>query len=262
MNSVNKTLYIPLFGKALVSKKGVILQDKKAEEIWESEKFALKGKSKSKWLAYFMGMRSAVFDKWVEEELKLNPTATVLQLGCGLDSRAERVKADYTSWYDIDFETVINERKKYYTETDNYKMLSGDLVDTSFINSIPCSNHAIVVIEGVSMYLTNEQMQNLLSALGKHFSSLSVLVDCYTPFGAKMSKIKNPINEVGKIQVYGIANPQVLEQNTSLVFSKEYELTPDYLIEQLQGMERKIFKTVFAGKTSKKIYKMYEYKTK
>ena len=47
MNSINKTLYIPLYGKALVSQKGLILEDKKAEEIWAAEGFALKGKSKS-----------------------------------------------------------------------------------------------------------------------------------------------------------------------------------------------------------------------
>ena len=37
MNSVNKTLYIPLYGKSYVSKKGLFLDDKKAEEIWEAE---------------------------------------------------------------------------------------------------------------------------------------------------------------------------------------------------------------------------------
>ena len=35
MNSINKTMYIPLFGKSYVSKKGIILQDKMAEEILE-----------------------------------------------------------------------------------------------------------------------------------------------------------------------------------------------------------------------------------
>ena len=39
MNNVNKTLYIPLYGKAFVSKKGIFLNDKKAEEIWEAEGF-------------------------------------------------------------------------------------------------------------------------------------------------------------------------------------------------------------------------------
>ncbi len=67
MNNINKTLYIPLYGKALVSKKGVILQDKKAEAIWEAEGFKSNGKSKSKWLAYYMGMRSRIFDEWTAE---------------------------------------------------------------------------------------------------------------------------------------------------------------------------------------------------
>lgn len=88
MNSVNKTLYIPLYGKAFVSKKGVILSDKKAEMIWEKEGFELKGKAKSKWLAYYMGMRSAVFDSWVRENLKKYPSACVLHIGCGMDSKA------------------------------------------------------------------------------------------------------------------------------------------------------------------------------
>ena len=46
MNNVNKTLYIPLYGKAYVSRKNIILRDKKAEEIWNAEGFELKGKSK------------------------------------------------------------------------------------------------------------------------------------------------------------------------------------------------------------------------
>ena len=33
MNNVNKTLYIPLYGKAYVSRRGLLLEDKKAEEI-------------------------------------------------------------------------------------------------------------------------------------------------------------------------------------------------------------------------------------
>lgn len=33
MNGVNKTLYIPLYGKSYVSRKNIIIRDKKAEEI-------------------------------------------------------------------------------------------------------------------------------------------------------------------------------------------------------------------------------------
>ena len=77
MDNVNKTLYIPLYGKAHVSRRGIILKDKKAEEIWAAEGFSLRGKAASKWLAYYMGMRAAVFDRWVEETASEFPEAAV-----------------------------------------------------------------------------------------------------------------------------------------------------------------------------------------
>ena len=80
MNNVNKTLYIPLYGKAYVSKKGIILNDPTAVEIWNKEGFSLKGKSKSKWLAYYMAMRSRVIDDFVNEQIEKNPEAVVFSV--------------------------------------------------------------------------------------------------------------------------------------------------------------------------------------
>ena len=111
MNNVNKTLYIPLYGKAYVSRKGMILDDKKAEEIWEAEGFELKGKSKSKWLAYYMGMRSVVFDEWLLKQMEKNSEALVLHIGCGMDSRVLRVGTNAHPWYDIDFSNVFQSVK-------------------------------------------------------------------------------------------------------------------------------------------------------
>ena len=123
MDNVNKTLYIPLYGKAIVSKKSIILSDKKAEQIQSEEGFRLKGKSKSKWLAYFMAMRAAVFDHWLKDKMVSNKNAVVLHIGCGMDSRIDRVGSDGHLWYDIDFEDVIELRKKHFSTNEHYKML-------------------------------------------------------------------------------------------------------------------------------------------
>ena len=37
MNEVNKTLYIPLYGKSEVSKKKIIINDPTVEKIWAKE---------------------------------------------------------------------------------------------------------------------------------------------------------------------------------------------------------------------------------
>ena len=261
MNSVNKTLYIPLYGKSYVSKKGLFLDDKKAEEIWVSEGFALKGKSKSKWLAYYMGVRSAVFDEWLKLQMSAAPDAVVIHIGCGMDSRVIRVGTESHKWYDVDFSEVIEERKRYYEETEDYKMIAGDARACAWLTAIEEKKSAIVVMEGVSMYLTVDEMRNLADNLCAHFQSLMLLVDCYTSFAAKMSKRRNPINDVGVTEVYGIDEPQVY-QSEKIAFVKEHTMIPRKYIDELKGMERIIFARLYAGGLSKKLYRLYEYKKK
>lgn len=261
MNSVNKTLYIPLYGKAYVSQKGIILKDKKAEEIWNKEGFSLKGKSKSKWLAYYMGMRSAVFDQWLRTKIKDSQDYLVIHLGCGMDSRVERVGVTEHSWYDVDFPAVIQERKRYYIETSNYHMIASDVRDPHWLTKLPKDKTAFIIMEGISMYLPLEELKQVLTNMQNHFYEVHILMDCYTSFAAKASKYKNPINDVGVTIVHGIDDPKLLEHNTGLSFIKEYEMTPNDYIDQLKGLEKLIFKMIFAGNLSKKMYRLYEYKT-
>lgn len=260
MNNVNKTLYIPLYGKALVSKKGIIIRDTKAEEIWDKEGFVLKGKSKSKWLAYYMGMRASVFDDWVSAKMADDKDAVIIHIGCGMDSRILRVGTGNHMWYDVDFPEVIEERKKYYTKTELYHMIGADARDSGWLKNLPANKKAIVIMEGVSMYFQIEELKELLRALKDYFKDVQVLMDCYTEFAAKASKYKNPINDVGVTEVTGIDNPKLLEENTGLEFVRELDMTPDEKIDELKGLEKVIFKTLFGGRIAKKMYRLYEFR--
>ena len=257
MDSVNQTLYIPLYGKAFVSRKGIILQDSMAEKLWAEEGFPLRGKAKSKWLAYYMAMRSAVFDDWVRQQLSLEEDALVIHIGCGLDSRALRVGS--CNWYDVDFPDVIRVRKEYFAETETYHMVGGDVRDSNWLSAVPSGGQVVVVMEGVSMYLTPEELQALLRDLSAHFDSVSLLMDCYTNLAAKMSKYNNPVHDLGVTRVYGMDDPEVL-QGGGMAFVQEYDMTPQRFVDQLQGMEQKIFAKLYAGAFSKKLYRMFEYR--
>lgn len=261
MNNVSKTLYIPLYGKALVSRKGIILRDRRAEEIWAAEGFALKGKAKSKWLAYYMGMRAAAFDSWLRARMAADAQAVVVHLGCGMDSRIERVGADGHDWYDVDFPAVIAERRRYYAEGGTYHLLGADVRETDWLDNLPVNRRAIVVMEGVSMYFQPEELARLLRNLKWHFAHVHVLMDCYTVLAAKASRYKNPINAVGVTQVYGVDAPESAVENTGLRFVQAHEMTPGARIDELRGMEKWVFRQVFAGAIAKKLYRLYEYES-
>lgn len=258
MNELNKTLYIPLYGKSKVSKQGIILKDDMAEKIWDCEAFEIKGKSKSKWLTYNMAMRAKVFDEWTESLLRQNKDALVLHIGCGLDSRCVRIDEPYTNWIDGDFPDVIGVRKKYYNESENYRMISFDASDPENVKSLPDGDRAIVILEGISMYLKNEQLNAMFREFAKKYKSLNILMDVYTVFGAKASKYKNPINDVGVTTVWGINDIRSVLTGTDIVCKNELSLTPDHLVNELKVTERLFFKIMFSDFLYRKIYRLYE----
>ena len=258
MNEVNRTLYIPLYGKALVSRRGIILRDPKAEDIWDKEGFPLKGKSKSKWLAMYMAMRSAVFDRWVKTQIEADPNAVILHIGCGMDSRILRVENQNHLWYDVDFPEVIEQRKKHFDTIPGYTMIASDARDPAWLEAVPADRTAIVVMEGISMYMAPEELTTVLSNLKQRFAKVHLLMDCYTSVAAKASKYRNPINDVGVTQVYGLDDPKLL-QASGLSFLAERSMTPDDMIETLSGMEKWIFQKLYAGSVAQAMYRLYEF---
>ena len=258
MNNVNKTLYIPLYGKSYVSKKGILLHDPKAEEIWAAEGFKIRGKSACKWLAYYMGMRSAVFDSWLKEKMEEDRDAVVLHIGCGMDSRCRRVGTQGHLWFDIDFPEVIEQRQRYYKQTQNYRMLAGNAMDENMLDEIS-GESAIVIMEGVSMYIPEAEMKKFIDRLCKKFGKVYLLADFYSSLAARMSKVRNPINDVGVTQVYGMDDPAVL-QTGEIAFVREHDMTPNSMIDQLKGMEKVVFRKLYAGKFASGLYRLYEYR--
>jgi O-methyltransferase involved in polyketide biosynthesis len=174
-----------------------------------------------------------------------------------MDSRVCRVGEQGHLWYDVDFPDVIAQRKRYYTENEYYSMLSANVTEDDFLSKVQGTS-AIVVMEGISMYLKPQQLQDLMARLSDRFEQVRVLMDCYTEFAAKASKYKNPINDVGVTEVYGLDEPEKLE-TSGLIFVGETDMTPSDLIEQLQGMERTIFRKLYAGSIARKMYRLYEY---
>lgn len=259
MNNVNRTLYIPLYGKALVSRRGILLHDPKAEMIWEKEGFPLKGKAASKWLAFSMAMRAKVFDRWTEQMVGEYPDSVVLHMGCGLDSRCQRVGKGPGVWYDLDFPEVIEVRKHWFPEREGYRIIPGNVLDLGWQKAIPAGGAAIVVMEGISMYLKPEELEGLLMALKGHFDWVHLLMDCYSTFAARASRYKNPINSVGVTTTYGLDDPAALAEKTGFRYLKTHDMMPTTMIVQLNTAERMVFSNLYAGKTARKLYRMYEF---
>ena len=106
LNNESKTLFIPLLGKAVMSKDKIFLHDPKAEEIIAKIDYNFDSLKQSKWLSMYMSVRALIIDELCNKYISEHPNTTILHLGCGLDSRCLRVNQGFDVWYDIDFESV------------------------------------------------------------------------------------------------------------------------------------------------------------
>lgn len=258
LSNESKTLFIPLLGKALMSKKNLFLHDYKAEEIIDKVDFDFKSLKQSKWLSMYMSLRASLLDELCNKYLLEHDDVTVIHLGCGLDSRCLRLKQKYKIWYDVDYESVIDIRKNFFESTDNYKMIGSSVTDYEWLERIKDSKNVLIVMEGLTMYLSKDEMSELINQINMKFSNVYLIFDAYTKKGVKGSKIKNPVNQMNAQIKYGIDNYQeFLELNENLEYVSTYFIRKDN--NGLNGLTKLIFNNLFCG-VGKNFYKMYEFK--
>lgn len=191
LTAESETLFIPLYSKAEMSREGRILSDKKSEEIVNNIDYDFSKNKTSKYLNIYMGIRAAIIDDYTNKYLKENPDAIVLHLGCGLDSRIDRIVKKPHLWYDLDFPDVIKVRKQFYFESENYRMIASSATDLEWLNYIESGDlPTLIIAEGLTMYLTEEGIKELFLAFKNKFHQADFIFDAYSLSSVKMSKYK------------------------------------------------------------------------
>jgi O-methyltransferase involved in polyketide biosynthesis len=258
MTNESKTLFIPLYGKAAMSREG-IFTDKTAERIVEQLPQEMAHVDTSRRLAIFMAMRAALYDDAVLHSVAedLTMPRIIVHLGCGLDSRCERVGSKAKCWYDVDFPEVIAVRRQFYQESAHYRMLASSIMDVSWMDAIDYRGEAMLfLMEGVSMYLSFADMQSLMQEISRKFGFCDFLFDAYTTFGAKCSKLKNPVNKVGAKIDFAMDDPRILE-TPQIVFSSEWDMVNQKIVAILPKSDQRKFAVM--GRLYKKFYRMFHY---
>lgn len=256
----SETLFIPLLGKAEVSLYGDILQDEKAKEIVESVGYPFK--KMSKFLSIYMGIRAAILDRYVENFIKRHPQGMVIYLGCGLDSRVERVKAKPFLWIDLDLPDVIQVRKQFYQESGSYRMIGKSVTDFSWLEeAAECDRPVIVVAEGLTMYLTDEENKELIQQIRQHFARADYVFDAYSISAVWWSKYKNPVNKMGAVIRWGLDEPLLLEdKEAGIQYIETKYFTHQEWVGKLSGRTKWMFKFLYGNKWADNLYRIYYYK--
>ena len=179
----SETLFLPLYARAFEAKtKNPIIEDPKAIEITEKlndsfrdsdkrlHKKLRNGKLPSK-LPISLSLRSRKFDQYAINFMERHPDALIISMGCGLDTRFERVDNGKAIWIDVDFPEVIDIRKTFFPESGRKHFIGESVTSEEWIPRMHefKDRPTLFIAEGLFMYLEEEDVKDLLLRLHDFF---------------------------------------------------------------------------------------------
>jgi O-methyltransferase involved in polyketide biosynthesis len=178
LGQVEETLLVPLYLRALESRrKRPILDDPKAIEMvesidWDFRRFG------QRWRVISCCLRCAMFDAWVADFLRDHPDGTVVEIGCGLNTRFERLDNGRVHWFDLDLPDAVELRRRFFTDTERRTILAASVLDAEWIEMVRRSpGPYFFVAETVFIYLEERQVKAALSQITRNFPDAGIAFD-------------------------------------------------------------------------------------
>ncbi|MGZ3667003.1 MAG: class I SAM-dependent methyltransferase [Ktedonobacterales bacterium] len=227
-----ETMLMTLSGRAIQSQwKNPILRDPWAEEAMRHIDYDMHAHltgvaSWGMWKeigSTIIATRAATFDLLTTRYLADHPDATVLQVGCGMDSRAFRVNPPASvQWFDVDYPDVIDLRRQLFPERDGaYHLIGAPLSDLRWLDEVPRDRPGLLIAEGVLHYLSEPEVKALLNAVVAHFPSGQLIFDICNPFIVR--RVGSNVGGTGATYKWGLDDPQDIKQlEPKLELIKEY----------------------------------------
>jgi O-methyltransferase involved in polyketide biosynthesis len=194
LSGAPETMLATLYAKALdADAEEPILGDRFAKQIVERIDYDWKKTTITARRAPSVATRSAHFDAWTDQFLAAHPHSVVLHVGCGLDSRFFRLQpGPGVEWYDIDYPEVAALRAQLYPVAEHYHVVAASVTDPGWLADIPADRPALLVGEGLTMYLTEQEGTALLRRVVGHFGSGELQFDAFNGLGIK-AQVLNPV---------------------------------------------------------------------
>jgi len=220
-----ETMLITLNGRAVQSAwKNPILRDPWAEEAmrhidYDMSKQLTGVASWSMWKDIgpaIIATRAATFDMLTNRYLADHTHATVLHVGCGMDSRVFRIDPPASvQWFDVDYPDVIDLRRQLLPEreaasADQYHLIGAPLNDLRWLDEVPRDRPALLIAEGALMYVSEADVKALINTMVAHFPGGQMIFDVVHPVILK--QVGSNVGGTGATYKWGLDDPQDIKQ--------------------------------------------------
>ncbi|MFZ1082940.1 MAG: class I SAM-dependent methyltransferase [Candidatus Kryptoniota bacterium] len=193
LGKIQETLLLPLWGRAVESqKKKPRLIDKVAIEIISTVDYDFSTITQNiSWVSQFAWVaRSLHVDNAILGFIKDYPKATIVNIGCGLDTTFDRIDNGQINFYDLDLPDVIDLRKKFFEENERRKTIACSFLDNRWFTQIQPDNGVFFIAAGVFYYFDENQIRDFFKSIAGGFRGCEIFFDSASPLGVKIANKK------------------------------------------------------------------------
>ncbi len=244
LKGVPETLLVPLWARATETKHdNPIIKDEKAVEIMDQIDYDFSKFKNQEPTLVSVAVRTELLDKAAKDFIGKYPNAAIINIGCGLDTRFLRVDNGKICWYDLDLPEVINIRKQFFTveenqrfsepqkskifeESERHKMIARSVFDYSWIDDINTNEHILIIAEGIFMYLTEQEVKDIMDKLAAAFKGSEMLLETTPASLVKQNQKQDLIKDQYQIEArlqWGIKKGKEIEKlNSQIEFIEDW----------------------------------------
>ncbi|MFX1509422.1 MAG: class I SAM-dependent methyltransferase [Promethearchaeota archaeon] len=198
--TLESTMVGPLWARAMYSRLyPELLIDEQSVQLIEQVR-AMHPESEAEFAAMeafideFYGLnfliRARIFDDAIRAFLSSHPDATIVNIGCGLDTTFSRVDNGRLLWYDLDLPDAIAYRQKLVPQTDRNRYLGTSAFTPSWLKEILVSPEKGVFCfaGGFFHYFPESEVATLLDTMATQLPEGELLFDMPSRFGLRLLK--------------------------------------------------------------------------
>jgi O-methyltransferase involved in polyketide biosynthesis len=231
LGSVQKTLLLPLWGRAVETRKDKpLLVDTAAVQIIEKidYDFSTIADNMSEITRLAWIIRCLHIDRTIKQFLLQHPRAAIVNIGCGLDTTFNRIDNGTLKWYNLDLPDVIELRMNLISEPQRSVSIAGSFLDETWLHQLEAKDSIMFIAAGVFYYFHELEVKKLFTRLADVFPTSEIVFDAASPLGVKVSNKK--VIEAGGMDKaaflsWGIETAKRIQSwDTRIMLLEEYHL--------------------------------------
>lgn len=190
LSGVPETMLQTVYARAKETQTRGAVRDEKAVEIIRRLDYDFSLADKDSAMSNGVIARTIVLDKLVKTYLSAHPGAVAVNIACGLDTRCYRMQG-YQHWYNLDLPETIAVREKLLPENGKISQIAMSAMDDWGGEIKGTSTDVLVIIEGLTMYLSESDVKRIFDIIAARFDRATVLVETMNPMVVKRFKEKS-----------------------------------------------------------------------